>query len=334
MAKGNIIKSAARATGLFFKKNSPIILTVAGITGFVAAGVLACRSTLKAGDIIDEAKADLDDVKEAKKAVAEAIENSDDDIDYDEEKFDDYETYLKVGAKKEIAGIYGKAALNFLKLYGPSIILAAGSIVCILSGHKIMRKRNAAIAAAYATLDRSYSEYRKRVKDKYGEEEELKIRHGERTETVEKVVKDSKGKEKKQKEEVSVVDSPSGYARFFDEASEYWTKSPEQNLFFVKSVEEELNWMLESRKDGVVFLNEAYKKLGIPLTQAGQFVGWKYDGTPHKIDLGIFNSNREKCRDFVNGYERCIIIDPNVDGVIWNELKEDQGLDFKGSGNF
>ena len=74
------------------------------------------------------------------------------------------------------------------------------------------------------------------------------------------------------------------------------------------------------KKRGYVFLNEVYEMLGIPKTKAGKIVGWIYDEKnpigDNFIDFGIYNENREKNRDFVNGYERVILLDFNVDGDI------------------
>ena len=60
--------------------------------------------------------------------------------------------------------------------------------------------------------------------------------------------------------------------------------------------------------------------LGIPRTKAGQVVGWVYDENcpvgDNYVDFGIYDIHREKCRDFVNGYERTILLDFNPDGNI------------------
>ena len=69
-------------------------------------------------------------------------------------------------------------------------------------------------------------------------------------------------------------------------------------------------------------MNEVYQALGIPETEAGQVVGWIYDpeNPDHKgdnyVDFNIYDLHREKSRDFVNGYERSILLDFNVDGEI------------------
>ena len=64
--------------------------------------------------------------------------------------------------------------------------------------------------------------------------------------------------------------------------------------------------------------------LGIPRTRAGQIVGWVYDEDnplgDNYVDFGIYDINREKTIDFVNGYERVILLDFNVDGNILDRI--------------
>ena len=60
--------------------------------------------------------------------------------------------------------------------------------------------------------------------------------------------------------------------------------------------------------------------LGAKRTKAGQRVGWVYDEEhpvgDNYVDFGMFDVRREKARDFINGYEKVIVLDFNVDGVI------------------
>ena len=69
-----------------------------------------------------------------------------------------------------------------------------------------------------------------------------------------------------------------------------------------------------------MFLNEVYDMLGIDRTKAGNIVGWIYDEKnpvgDNYIDFGIYNVDSERNRAFVNGYERNILLDFNVDGNI------------------
>ena len=81
-----------------------------------------------------------------------------------------------------------------------------------------------------------------------------------------------------------------------------------------------MNNLLKSR--GYLFLNEVYEALGFPITKAGQVVGWLYrpdnPNGDNYVDFGIFNLQSEKACDFVNGYERSLVLDFNVDGNIYD----------------
>jgi hypothetical protein len=44
--------------------------------------------------------------------------------------------------------------------------------------------------------------------------------------------------------------------------------------------------------------------------------------TDNYINFGIFDGTTEVLRDFVNGLEGAILLDFNVDGVIYNKLED------------
>ena len=62
--------------------------------------------------------------------------------------------------------------------------------------------------------------------------------------------------------------------------------------------------------------------LGFQRTKAGQVMGWIYDEEnpvgDNFVDFGIYNTDIEKARDFVNGIERVIILDFNVTNILDN----------------
>lgn len=310
MKNKELMNSASRAfNNLCFKakKHSPEILVVVGIAGVVATTVMACRATTKAGSIISEAKESLD-------AIHECAENK-----------ELANKYTKEDHRKDLTVVYTKTAVEFGKLYAPTVILGAASISCILASHNILRKRNAALAAAYATVDKGFKEYRGRVVDRFGEVVDRELKYNIKAKELDEVVTNENGEEEVVKKNVDVVDinGYSEYARFFDEASPYWEKDSEYNLMFLRAEQNYANDRLRAK--GRVYLNEIYERLGIPTTKAGQVVGWVYDpenGTgDNYIDFGIYECNRERARAFVNGYERCILLDFNVDGNIWELMK-------------
>ena len=133
------------------------------------------------------------------------------------------------------------------------------------------------------------------------------------------------GTESTVKTTMNIIDpnTISDYSRIFDECNTSWSKSPEHNLVFLKQQQNYANDLLKSR--GHLFLNEVYDMLGFPRTQAGQIVGWVYDEKnpigDNFVDFGIYNLDSERARAFVNGYERSILLDFNVDGNVWKLMK-------------
>lgn len=304
MKTTEIMNNAARAfnrIGFKLKKHSPEILVVAGIVGVVTSAVIACKATTKANAITEEMKNQMDQIKK----VAE---------------MPDVKDYTEQDMKKDIAIVYTQAAVKFIKLYAPSVLLGAASITSILAGHNMTKKRNVALAAAYATIDKSFKDYRGRVIDRFGKDLDKELRYDIKAKEFTEIVTDDKGKEKTVKKTINVANPNkySDYARFFDDGCTGWQKDAELNLVFLKQQQNWANELLQRK--GHLFLNEVYDMLGIPRTKAGQIVGWIYDEkNPHGdnfVDFDIYNMNREKVRDFVNGYERTILLDFNVDGNI------------------
>ena len=226
-------------------------------------------------------------------------------------------------AKKDLAITYVQTGVKLVKLYAPSVALGVLSITSILASNNILRKRNVALAAAYATVDKSFKEYRNRVIERFGETVDRELKYNIKAKKIEEVVKDEEtGKEKKVKKTIEIGDpnTYSDYARFFDDGCKGWEKDSEYNLMFLRAQQQYANDLLRSR--GHLFLNEVYDMLGIPRTKAGQVVGWVYNKDnpvgDNYVDFGLYDINREVVRNFVNGYERTILLDFNVDGNIWD----------------
>lgn len=289
------------------KKHSPEILMITGAIGVVASAVMACKATTKVQGILEDAKSQIDTVHK----FAE-------DKDMNESG-----RYTQEDAKKDLAIIYLQTGVKFVKLYAPSVIFGALSLTSMLASNNILKKRNVALAAAYATVDKSYKEYRNRVIERFGEVVDKELRYNIKSQKIEETIKDEEtGKEKKVKKNVDVVETDdifgSPYAKIFDDGCRGWEKDPEMNLMFLRAQQQYANDLLVTR--GHLFLNEVYDMLGIERTRAGQVVGWVYDPENPKgdnyVDFGIYNTNRKKSRDFVNGIERVILLDFNVDGEI------------------
>ena len=299
----NSVSYNAHRIGFKIKKASPEIMVVAGVVGVVTSTVMACKATTKVNDILEETRKQVDDVHN----VLDSDVVSEDEYNNDD-------------AKKDLAIIYTQTGVKLIKLYAPSVIVGALSITGILASHKILKKRNVALTAAYATIDRSFKEYRGRVVERFGKELDRELRYNIKAQEIEEKTVDKDGNETIEKKTVSVVDPNmySDYARIFDNGSMGWTKDPEYNLMFLKLQQNQANDRL--RAQGYLFLNDVYDMLGIPRTKAGQIVGWIYDEEnpvgDNFVDFGIYDIYNEKACDFVNGRERSIVLDFNVDGNI------------------
>lgn len=301
-------KFAIGRGGLVLKKYSPEILTAAGVIGTIGSTVLACKATLKVEDILDEAK--------KKSNLINAVHDGEIEVDAE---------YTDKDYSKDLLVNRTQTAVKLIKLYGPAISLGALSITAILGGQHILRKRNVAVMAAYKLCEESFNNYRSRVKDELGEEKDRQFYYGMTEETVKDKVKSKDGKTKTVTKKVEKAPDHlySQYARFFDEANINWDKSPEQNMYFLKMVQNQMNDKLKAR--GHVFLNEVYDALGFDRSEAGQLVGWVWnkDNTAMEagdgyIDFGIFDGNDYAKRAFVNGDERSILLDFNIDGMIYD----------------
>ena len=79
-----------------------------------------------------------------------------------------------------------------------------------------------------------------------------------------------------------------------------------------------LNEKLQTQ--GYLFLNDVYEMLGFDKVNYGQVVGWIFDQDhpigDNYVDFGIWDIHDQQKRRFVNGHERSIILDFNVDGPI------------------
>ena len=304
--KQEIINKVTRllsSTQYQVKKHSPEILMVAGIAGTIVGTVLACKATTKVSEIIEEKNKNVEDVHTCLE--------------------DNTKDYTEEDSKKDLTIIYAQTGVKLFKLYAPAIGVMALSFASIIAGHKILKKRNVAIAAAYAVIDKSFKQYRKNVIEEFGEGVDQQMRFGLKSKEIKK--KDKDGKTVKETEyyidpEGNPLDNISEYARFFDAASENFAKDPEYNMMFLRRQQDYANEMLKAR--GHLFLNEVYDLLDIPRSKAGQVVGWVYDKNGNTkgdnyVDFGLYR-NDQGTRRFVNGLEYNILLDFNVDGVIYD----------------
>jgi hypothetical protein len=300
----NKVTSTISKAGFKLKKHSPEILVVAGVIGTVVSAVMACKATTKVNDILTESKEQLDKIH---------------DCSEDEELA---EKYTPEDAKKDTLIVYMQTSAKMVRLYAPAISLGLLSIGCILASNNILHKRNVAIAAAYATIDNSFKDYRQRVAERFGKDIERELKYNIKAISVEEKVTNEDGEETTITKNIFSTDSCnySGYAQIFDESNPYWEKDSDYNLMFLRAQQNYANNKLIA--NGYLFLNDVYEMLGFPKTKAGQVVGWTYrknqPNGDNYVDFGIFDFSHPANANFVDGDERSIWLDFNVDGNIWD----------------
>ena len=303
---GTKVTNIVGRTMLKAKKYSPEILIGVGIAGIITSTVMACKASRKLDDAIDEIGKDISEVKEKHSMI---------DKETGERVYDD----ISSDYRRDLTKAYFRSGVKIVRMYAPAVAIGTASIFCIIGSHNIEKKRNAAMAAAYSAIEEGYKKYRDRVISELGEDADKRFRYGIKEEEVEVVEEGKDGKKKTKKESQKVVDpydNLSVYARYFDEACTPWTKDPETNLFFLRQQQRYANEMLQAR--GHVFLNEVYDMLDIPRTKEGAVVGWVKGNGDYRIDFGIYDLRKEANRRFVNGDERVILLDFNVDGLIYD----------------
>lgn len=302
----NKVAGTFNKIGFQLRKHSPEILIIVGVVGVVASTVMACKATTKLSGILEDTSEKLD-------KIHECIE----DEGMSEE-------YTVEDSKKDTALVYIQTGVQIAKLYAPAVTIGVLSLSSIVVSNNILRQRNVALAAAYATVDKSFKDYRSRVVERFGKEVDHQLKHNIKAVEIQEVVKDENGEEKTVTKTIDTVNMSeySDYARFFEQGSPYWEKDPEYNLMFLKTQQAYANDKL--KVNGRLFLNEVYDMLGIPKTKAGQVVGWIYDPKnpvgDNYVDFGIYEMHNQANRDFVNGYEPVILLDFNVDGNIWDMM--------------
>ena len=314
----NKMSGAFNNVSFKMKKHSPEILMVAGVAGVVVSAVMACKATLKVDAIMDETKEKMDKIH---KAEDDGVTESGED-------------YFIEDAKKDTAIVYAQTGFKLVKTYAPAVAIGTLSIASILASNNILRKRNVALAAAYATVDKSFKEYRNRVIEKFGQEVDRELKYNIKAEKVPITeVDEETGKEKKVKKNAFVVNPSdvSGYARFFEKytvdedgnsiLNPHWEPNNEYNIMFIKAQENYANDLLRAKKR--LFLNDVYEMLGLPRTKAGQVVGWVYDEDnpvgDNYVDFGMYADNLSYS-DFANGLDPAILLDFNVDGNVWETM--------------
>ena len=200
--------------------------------------------------------------------------------------------------------------------YAPAGIVGSLTVGCFTGGHYILKKRNVALVAAYKAVDDSFKKYRGAVIEKYGEDEDARLKHRliVENETVSEVGEN--GRKHKVKKEVEYIDGePEGYSFIFDDAHSMMSVtdpvSARDQLVIAQNSADRL---LKAR--GYITLNEVLRSIGLHETSAGQIVGWQTKGDGD----GFVDFRIRQVRSMKDEGGLAYILDFNVDGPIYQDI--------------
>jgi hypothetical protein len=293
----NKVTSKVGRQVLITRKNSPAILFAAGVVGVGATVVLACRATLKMEEILAQAEKNNLEIEDA-----EALE---------------HDQYNEQDASKDRATNRIQTAYKISKLYAPAFAVGIVSIGALTGSHVILSRRNIAVTAAYAAVDKAFREYRGRVVDELGRDKDEEFRYG--TTEREIAVDTDQGVAVKTVKVVNKKNKEDPYSFLFDrDTTQNWSPTPAYNLMFLKAQQNYANDLLNGR--GHVFLNDVLDMLGFQRTKAGAVTGWVKGHGDGYIDFGVLSGNTYEGQRFINGDEKSVWLEFNVDGVIYDLL--------------
>lgn len=137
-------------------------------------------------------------------------------------------------------------------VYIPAVAIGVSTLACVFGANVLSKHNQAALVSAYALLDNSYKEYKRKVDDLYGEGSDTKVK-GE-------IVKD------KYEEDIRTDEDTQLFYDYF--SGRYF----ESTLEKVQQAEYEINRQLHTKD--YAYLNEFYDELGLDHIESGWNLGW------------------------------------------------------------
>lgn len=215
------------------------------------------------------------------------------------------------------------------KAYTPAVICGSVAIASFLGSNHMLRDRALSVAAAYATLETGFSEYRKRVVEKYGDDIDREIKYG----IVQKKVKTTEvdpetGKKTKKTETVETIENCGPFGVYFKKSynvkktgktivNPNWQNNELFNLTFINA---QLAWFNSRLALGErVYLSEVFEILGIPVDDYpdSRVVGWLPKNGENSDNYIRFNAYEPPySKDYIVNSDCEVLLDFNTDGVI------------------
>jgi hypothetical protein len=141
-------------------QNTPAILTALGVTGTFTTALLAAKAGFNSVEVLKEAeKVKQDEFVQVSLSEEEQTEEG-----------------VEIASMMAVPLTKREKTEAVWKLYVPAAASAALTVSAIVLASNIMGSRNAALAAAYTTVERSYTEYRAKNIERIGKKKEEELR--------------------------------------------------------------------------------------------------------------------------------------------------------------
>lgn len=217
------VSSVMRAIGSSLRENSPLILTGFAVAGLVSTTVLAVRATVKATPIADD--------------------------------------ILSVGGTgKTRREEYLEVLQATWPLYIPAAVTGTVTIACIIGANTISSKRQAALIGAYSITEAAFREYKDKVVEQIGKNQEQKVRDG--------IAQDRVNNDPMRE----VIITGNGDVLCYDT---YTGRYFQCNIETLRKAQNDIN--LQCIHEMNASQNEFYRKIGLPAVSNGDEVGWNTD---------------------------------------------------------
>lgn len=235
------ISSLAHRAAKTAADNSPLLLTAIGVAGTVTTAVLSAKAALKADQIVHRNKYTFPDME-----------------------------FLEPTPKQYIQETW--------RLWIPPAISLVGTATCIICANRIGTRRAAAMAAAYAVSQETFSEYKDKVIEKIGENKERKIR--------DEVAQDRVNR-RPPPEDLAIIGDLD--VRCYEQFTGRYFSS---NMETLKAAQNAVNHQILSG-DNSASLSDFYDRVGLNHTQLSDEVGWNVD---NMLELTFSTTVDEKNR--------------------------------------
>ena len=295
-----------------FKRVAPHLMIAIGIGGIVYTIVDACIKSRRLDEEIDAEVAAVEALEEELEEAEEAYEEN--PTEENKAIFKNVKKLLRQAKR----ALYMKVGEFYLKTF----IVGSLSIALIVGSHMILTNRLAVTAATLVAIEQDFKDYRKAVKEKYGEEAEKEIMYGRRMTEREigEVVDEETGEITEAKVRVAKWrEGHSIYAIPFCKSvcGTMFSDNQYYDQLTISNLRNKLETSFE--RDEIAWLIDAYKYAHAPVTKEIVGVGWVKGNT--KGDGYIHVEAIPTVFEFTPGnLENGYILDFNVDGRIENYL--------------